>query len=61
MPISRAVYLRDGRECQNCGTGKGPFHLGHRVPYSKGGETTIENLRVLCMACNLSKGARVVG
>jgi hypothetical protein len=60
VPISRAVYLRDGRQCKNCGTTRGPFHLDHRIPYSKGGETTIENLQVLCMTCNLSKGARVV-
>lgn len=61
VPVARAVYLRDGRRCQDCGTTRGPFHLDHRIPFSKGGETTTENLQVLCKACNLSKGARVVG
>jgi len=60
VSISRAVYLRDGRRCQDCGNTRGEFHLDHRVPFSKGGETTIENLQVLCRACNLSKGARVL-
>lgn len=32
------------------------FHVGHRVPESKGGATTIDNLVPLCSRCNLSMG-----
>lgn len=32
------------------------FHAGHVVPESKGGETTVENLRPICSNCNLSMG-----
>ena len=34
------------------------FHVGHDVPESKGGATTIENLRPICDRCNLSMGNR---
>ncbi len=30
------------------------FQVGHNVPDSKGGKTTLENLRPICSRCNLS-------
>lgn len=30
------------------------FHAGHNIPESKGGATTLENLRPICSSCNLS-------
>jgi 5-methylcytosine-specific restriction endonuclease McrA len=30
------------------------FHVGHNIAESKGGPTTIENLRPICSRCNLS-------
>jgi len=30
------------------------FHMGHDIPESKGGETTITNLKPICSRCNLS-------
>jgi hypothetical protein len=35
------------------------YHLDHIVPLSKGGDTSIENLRVLPKEKNLKKGARM--
>jgi 5-methylcytosine-specific restriction endonuclease McrA len=32
------------------------FEAGHNVPYSRGGMTTLENLRPICMLCNRSMG-----
>jgi 5-methylcytosine-specific restriction endonuclease McrA len=33
------------------------FHVGHDVPESKGGETSIDNLKPICARCNLSMGS----
>jgi len=30
------------------------FHVGHNIPESKGGTTTIENLKPICSRCNTS-------
>lgn len=32
------------------------WHCGHVIAESKGGPTTVENLRPLCSTCNLSMG-----
>ena len=32
------------------------FHVGHDIPESRGGTTTIDNLRPICDRCNLSMG-----
>jgi len=32
--------------------------LGHKVPYSKGGQFTTRNLKAQCSTCNYRKGAR---
>lgn len=34
------------------------LHVDHIIPFSKGGKTTIENLRTLCKNCNLGRGNR---
>ncbi len=34
------------------------FHAGHVIAESNGGPTTVENLRPVCSACNLSMGTR---
>ena len=50
----RAVYHRDEGACQMCGS-KRTLHVDHKIPRAKGGSDTIENLWLLCSACNLSK------
>ena len=58
-----AVFRRDKGVCQvklKCVGVKitwDDWHADHRLPWSKGGKTTVENGQVSCSACNLSKGA----
>lgn len=52
------VLIRDGNKCKLCGvtvTGKN-IHFDHKTPWSKGGETVLENIQVLCAEHNLAKG-----
>lgn len=52
------VLMRDGARCQLCGAEAregAKLHVDHIVPWSKGGETTLQNLRVLCAVCNIGK------
>lgn len=54
------VLARDNFKCCACGASpaKDPsveLQVDHIVPWSKGGETVIENLQTLCSKCNLGK------
>lgn len=54
------VLDRDNFKCCTCGASpaKDPsveLQVDHIVPWSKGGETVIENLQTLCSKCNLGK------
>jgi hypothetical protein len=52
------VLMRDGNKCRLCGiilTGES-IHFDHINPWSKGGETTLENMQILCAPHNLAKG-----
>lgn len=54
------VLKRDNFKCRICGASpaKDPtieLHIDHIIPWSKGGETTLENLQTLCSKCNLGK------
>lgn len=55
--LREAIYERDGYRCVYCHSTE-RLSLDHIFPESRGGETTMENLRVLCMSCNCRKGAR---
>jgi hypothetical protein len=55
------VLIRDNCICQMCGASpaKDPsvdLHADHIKPWSRGGETNLENLRTLCLKCNIGKG-----
>ena len=54
------VLMRDGNRCRICGVecsgGLHNIRFDHIIPWSKGGETTLENLQVLCSTCNEAKG-----
>lgn len=54
------VLARDNFKCCACGASpaKDPsveLHVDHIIPWSRGGETEIENLQTLCSKCNLGK------
>jgi hypothetical protein len=57
-----AIFRRDGGHCQirmKCHGDKvtwDDWHCDHHVPWSKGGQTTVDNGVVACTACNLCKG-----
>lgn len=58
-----AVFRRDHQICQvriKCDGVRvewDDWHCDHKVAWSKGGATTVENGQVACPACNLAKGA----
>ena len=54
------VFLRDNFKCCICGASPATdpdvvLHVDHIKPWSKGGETVMENLQTLCSKCNLGK------
>lgn len=71
IPIEMKVSIieRDGFKCKICGKhiaeisdakrlvkmGTGMFHIDHIVPCQQGGRATMENLRLTCQKCNLSR------
>jgi hypothetical protein len=58
--LRATVLIRDNCICKMCGASpaKSPdvnLHADHVIPYSKGGETVLENLQTLCHVCNIGK------
>jgi len=52
------VLKRDNFTCQYCGR-KAPdvvLNVDHKIPQSKGGKYTVENLITACWDCNIGKG-----
>ncbi|WP_019229976.1 HNH endonuclease [Sedimentibacter sp. B4] len=54
------VLKRDNFKCCICGASPAKdvnveLHIDHIIPWSKGGETAIDNLQTLCSKCNLGK------
>ena len=68
VPLSSRyeALKRAGKRCELCGVADGddgykerlPLHVDHIVPRSKGGGNALDNLQVLCRACNLGKSNR---
>ena len=61
MRLRFIVIQRDNHKCCICGrsptTTQGlELQVDHIKPWSKGGETYIDNLQTLCRDCNLGKG-----
>lgn len=53
------VVRRDGQICQKCfqPVPDNEVEFDHVIPFSKGGPSTVENLRLLCFDCNRTKKA----
>lgn len=54
------ILKRDHFKCAICGDSPATnqqckLHIDHVVPFSQGGKTVKENLRVLCLSCNQGK------
>ncbi len=54
------VFKRDNFKCCICGTSPAKdanieLHIDHIIPWSRGGETEINNLQTLCSRCNIGK------
>lgn len=54
------VLQRDNFKCCMCGASPAnnpeiELHIDHIIPWSKGGETIIDNLQTLCSRCNIGK------
>lgn len=52
------VLMRDGARCRLCGAAPGNgvcLEVDHIEPWSKGGETVLSNLQILCNRCNAGK------
>lgn len=57
--IRRRIYARDGKVCKSCGATHG-LSIDHIVPISNGGNSTDDNLQVLCMGCNFAKSNKIL-
>ena len=65
MRLRFEVLVRDKFTCRFCGASptKDPsviLHLDHIIPWSKGGDTSLDNLQTLCSKCNLGKSDLII-
>lgn len=54
------ILERDDYKCQLCGL-KEHLCIDHVLPISRGGDSSDENLQVLCMSCNTKKSNKLDG
>jgi Homing endonuclease associated repeat/HNH endonuclease len=59
------VLIRDSCICRMCGASPSKdsavtLHVDHIEPWSKGGETTLNNLQTLCSVCNIGKSDQIL-
>ncbi len=56
--VKQAVWQRDGGRCVECGA-TDYLEFDHIIPFSKGGDSTVDNIQLLCRRCNLKKSDRL--
>ena len=54
------ILERDGYRCQSCGA-ESHLCIDHVIPVSRGGDSSDDNLQVLCHSCNTKKGNKLDG
>ena len=59
-PIQFRVLKRENQICNVCGKNvqDDEIHFDHIIPYSKGGSSSEDNIRLLCDQCNISRSNR---
>lgn len=63
--LREKIKERDNYKCCSCGLGIKDepnllLEIDHKIPLSKGGMTTYENLQTLCWRCNRTKGTKII-
>lgn len=56
--VKQEVWKRDRGRCVLCGSDE-ELHFDHDLPFSRGGSSSTQNIRLLCAQHNLEKGARI--
>jgi hypothetical protein len=56
--VKVAVWQRDQGKCVQCHASS-YLEFDHDIPFSKGGASTLGNIRLLCRRCNQGKGNRI--
>lgn len=56
--VKRAAWVRDGGKCRKCESIKN-IEYDHVHPVSRGGNSELDNIQLLCRACNRSKRVSV--
>lgn len=55
--LKAQLIAERGASCAQCGS-TDHLHLDHIIPWSRGGENSIDNVQLLCRKCNLAKSDR---
>lgn len=58
--ISRQVFKRDNYTCFYCGKTGCQLEVDHKLPVSRGGSSTLDNLVTACRHCNRQKRDKTV-
>lgn len=66
LKVRLKVLDRDAYRCILCGRSPATnigvrLHIDHKIPFSKGGKSNIDNLQTLCQDCNLGKSDEFIG
>lgn len=54
----REVWKRDNGKCRECGSDES-LEFDHMIPVSKGGNSTTNNVQLLCLRCNRAKSTDI--
>jgi len=53
--LRKQVFERDNYTCVYCGKRGGKLEADHKIPFSRGGKDTLDNLVTCCQKCNRQK------